>query len=221
MYHDLNPIQDARVSFVFRGSSTTVKPATDGSFTATIEAPLNLSLVGPQELGITVEPVEPWYTSLETKRQIFVINPAIIGVMLVASISLGLLVFNRVRTRPPGRREKMVIPEARLREPLIVVPTPRPRYEFSGTRGRVLSAYLNGLGVVEKVTGIPMAPHTTLREFPNAVAPQLPTAIKPFIELTLIAENALYSARKLDESTAAKAEQLAAIIKQELYGGTA
>ena len=102
-----------------------------------------------------------------------------------------------------------------------MAPVPRPGYEFSGARGRALLAYLNGLGVVEKVTGILMAPHTTLREFRNAAALQLPTAIKPFTELTLIAENVLYSAHKLDESTAAKAEQLAAIIKEELYSGAA
>ncbi len=115
----------------------------------------------------------------------------------------------------------MVIPEPGLREPLIVAPAPRPRYEFSGTKGRVLSAYLSGLGIVEKVTGIPMAPQTTLREFLNAAASQLPTAIKPFVELTLVAENALYSTHKLDEDTAAKAERLAAIIKEELYSGAA
>ena len=115
----------------------------------------------------------------------------------------------------------MVIPEATLQELITVAPAPGPGYEFSGTKGRVLSAYLHGLGVVEKVTGIPMVPHTTLREFLNAAALQLPTAIEPFVELTLIAENALYSAHKLDESAAAKAEQLAAIIKEELYSGAA
>lgn len=221
VHHSRGPLQGAQVRLTFKDSSTTVKTATDGSFTTTIEAPLDLSLVGPRELAITIEPVEPWYSSLETKRRIFTINPANIGLMLVAFVSLGLLVFNRVRTRPPGRREKMVIPEARLREPLMVAPAPRPGYEFSGTKGRILSAYLNGLGVVEKVTGIPMAPHTTLREFLNAAVLQLPTAIKPFTELTLIAENALYSAHKLDETTAAKAEQLVAIIKEELYSGAA
>ena len=221
IYHSLGPVQDARVRLTFKDFSTTVKTATDGSFTTTIDAPLDLSLVGPQELAITVEPVEPWYASLEAKRQIFVINPAIIGVMLVAFISLGLVVFTRVRTRPPRLREEMVIPETGLREPLIVAPAPRPKYEVIGIKGRIVSAYLNGLGVVERVTGISMAPPTTLREFLNAAAPQLPTAIKPFVELTLIAESALYSAYKLDESTAAKAEQLVAIIKEELYSGAA
>jgi hypothetical protein len=222
-YHSRGPLQDARVRLTFKDSSTTVKTSADGSFTVALDVPLDLSLVGPQELGITVEPVELWYATFQIERRIFTINPANVGLMLVAFVSLGLLVSNRVRSRLSGRRDKMVVPEAGLREPLIVapVPAPEPGYEFSGTRDRVVSAYLSGLGIVGKVTGILMAPHTTLREFLNAAALQLPTAIKPFTELTLIAENALYSAHELDESAAAKAEQLVAIIKEELYGGAA
>jgi len=244
VYHNLDPVQDARVSFAFRDSSTTVKTATDGSFTATIrlprvsvpasvsvnpffattttvELPLDLSLIGPQELAITIEPVEPWYASLQTKRWVFTINPANIGLMLVAFISLGLLVFNRVRIRPVRWREEMVIAEAKPQEPSTVVPPSRPKYEFTGIKGRILSAYLNGLETVEKVTTIPMAPHITLREFLNATISRLPAATKPFTELTTIAEIALYSAHRLDEDTAAGAEQLAAIIKEELHSGTA
>ncbi len=221
VYHGLGPIEDARVSLNFRHSSTTVKTSTDGSFTTTIEAPLDLSLVGPQELAITIEPVEPWYAWLQIKRQIFIINPANIGLMLAVFISLGLLVFSRVRARAVRPREEMVIPEVKPQEPPTVVPPPRPKYEFTGIKGRILSAYLNSLGAVERVTSIPMTPHTTLREFLNAVTPRLLTAIKPFTELTTIAENALYSAHKLDENSAARAEQLAINIKQELHSGAA
>ena len=221
VYYSLSPIQDARVSLKFRDSLTTVKTSTDGSFTTTIEAPLDLSLVGPQELTITIEPVEPWYASSQIERGIFTINPANIGLMLVAFISLGLLVFTRVRARPVRPREELVIPEAKLREPSTVAPPPRPKYEFTGIRGRILSAYLDGLETVEMVTSIPMAPHTTLREFLNAITPRLLTAIKPFTELTIVAEIALYSAHRLDEDTAARAEQLAVNIKKELHNGAA
>jgi len=221
VYYGLTPIQDARVSLKFRHSSTTVKTSTDGNFTTTIEAPLDLSLAGPQELAITIEPVEPWYASLQIKRGILTINPANIGLMLALFISLGLVVFSRVRARPVRPREEMVIPEVKPREPPTIAPPPRPKYEFTGIKGRILSAYLDGLEAVERVTSIPMAPHTTLREFLNAVTPRLLTAIKPFTELTTIAENALYSAHKLDPNTAARAEQLAANIKQELHSGAA
>ena len=102
-----------------------------------------------------------------------------------------------------------------------MAPAPRPKYKLTGIKGRILSVYLNGLGAVERVTSIPMTPHTTLREFLKAATPQLTTAIKPFAELTAIAEMALYSSHKLDENTAARAELLAGIIKEELHSGTA
>jgi hypothetical protein len=221
VYHNRDPMQDARVSLTFRDLSTTVKTATDGSFTTTIDVPLDLFLVGPQELIITIEPVEPWYTSLQKKRWMFTINPVNIGLMLVAVISLGPLIFSRVRTRPPSRREKMVTPEVRHPERPTVAPPLRLKRQLTGIKGRILSAYLDGLEAVEKVTSIPMLPHTSLREFVNAAAPQLPTAIKPFTELTTIAEIALYSAHRLDEDTATRAEQLATTITEELHSGTA
>ena len=140
--------------------------------------------------------------------------------MLLAFISLGLLVYNRVRTRPSSPRGERVIPEAEFREPLTVTPS-RPKYEFTGIKGRILTAYLNVLGTVEEATGIPTAPHITLREFLNAATPRLPAAVKSFTELTLMAETALYSVQELDENTTTRAEQLAGTIKEELHSGAA
>ena len=223
IYHNLDPVQDARVSLAFRGSLTTVETTTDGSFIATIEAPLDLSLIGPQELAITIEPVEPWYASLDIKGWIFTINMASMGLMVIAFISLGLLVYNRVRVRarPPRPQEEMVITEVIPQEPPTAVPPKPKKYEFTGIKGRILSAYMGGLEAVEKVTSVPMATHITLREFLNIVSPHLPAAIKPFTELTTIAEIALYSAHRLDEDIAIRAEQLTITIKEELYSGTA
>lgn len=219
VYHGLTPVEDARVTLVFKEATSTIRTSTDGSFTTTIEAPFDLSLIGPQELTTIIEPVESWYASPEIKRRIFIINPAI-GVIALAFISLGLLVFSRVRTRPPSPREEMVIPQAELPELPGVTP-PEPKYKFTGIKGKILSAYLSGLEAVEEVAGIALAPYTTLREFVNAASPRLPGAIKPFTELTTIAENALYSSHKLDENTAANAELLAGITKEELHNGAA
>lgn len=216
-----DPLSDAWVELTFKDSSTTVKTSTDGSFSATIDTSFDFSLIGPQELGITIEPSEPRYSPLQVTRRIITINLAIIGLVLVAFVSLGLLVFRRVRTRLSGQREQIAIPEAGLQEPLVVSPVSGASNALSATRGRVLSAYRDGIGIVMKVTGILIAPHTTLREFLNTAATQIPAALKPFTELTLTAENALYSDQELDESTATEAEQLVAIIKEELYCGTA
>lgn len=245
VYHNLSPVQDARINLTFKDSSSTVRTATNGSFTATvklphlsvststsanpffvtttpIELPLDLSLIGPQELTITVEPIEPWYAPLQIKRWIFMVNPANIGLMLVAFLSFGLLVYNRVRARPAALREERGIPQPPARELPGVTQPPRPKYQLAGIKGRILSAYIDGLEAVEKITSISMAPHTTLREFLKTATPRLPTAIKPFTELTTIIEIALYSAHRLDEDIANKAEQLATTVKEELHNsGTA
>jgi len=132
---------------------------------------------------------------------------------------LGLLVFTRVKARPVKPREEQAVSEAKPRELPIIGPPPRPKYEFTGIKGRIFSAYLDGLEAVEKVTSIPMAPHATLREFLDAAISLLPAVTKPFTELTTVAEGALYSAHVLDEDTAIHAEQLAVNIKQELQHG--
>jgi len=221
VYGEGAPVEDAIVSLAYRGSTTVVRTAGDGSFSAMIEMPSDLSLAGPQELSISVEPVEPWYASLEIEREVFAINPAATGLMLAVFLSLGLLLFSRVRTNRPRLREEMVISEGGLREPPAVTPSPRPESEFTGIRGRMLASYLGGLEAVEKATGISMEPHDTLREFLSITLSRLPAAAEPFRELTTAAEVALYSAREPSGDMAARAEQLAATIKEGLGSGTA
>jgi len=218
VYHSLGPLDNASVSLTFRESSTTVKTSADGSFTCSIETPINLSLVGPQEVTIAIEPVEPCYDSLLVKRWVFAINPSNIGLLLAAFIPLGLVVYQRSKARPGRPQEARG--EVKPEEMPATTPPPRPN-EFTGIKGRIFSAYLDGLEAVERTTGVPMAPHTTLRESLNAATPLLPTAVEPFSELTTLTEVALYSAHKLDNNTASKAEQLAAIIKKEIGSGTA
>ena len=118
------------------------------------------------------------------------------------------------------RREETGIPRTELIElpPITTAPEPSPR--LTGLKGRILAAYRGGLDIVEKTTGVAMAPNITLREFLKMATLLLPMAIRQFAELTRIAEIALYSARSLREDSATKAERLAATIKEELRHGT-
>ena len=242
--HDYFPVQDARVSLAFRKSSVTARTATDGSFTTAVRPPqlsvstpvsanpffttattagipLDLSLVGLQELTATIEPAEPWYTPLQIKRLVFAVNPVNISLMLVAFFALGLLVYNQVRSRVPVAREEEFILQPQTKGLPPIIPKPEIKYKLSSIKGRILSAYMSGLKAVEKITGVAMAVHTTLREFLTTATPRLPTATRSFSELTSITEVALYSAHRLDEDTAARAEKLAADIQEELHRETA
>lgn len=219
VYYGVIPIKDAGVTIIFKETRIITRTSSDGSFTIHMEAPFDLSLIGPQEFTTTIKPAEPWYAQLEIKRGIFTINLANMGVILVAFVSLGLLGLSRVRARPPSQPEEMVIRPTQPKE-LPGVTALEPGYKVTGIKGRVLSAYSNGLKVVERATSIPMMPDTTLMEFVNATSTRLANARQPFNELTIITQTTLYSAHKLDKNTAARAERLADIIKEELNGGT-
>ena len=85
----------------------------------------------------------------------------------------------------------------------------------------VVDEAVDGLEAVEKITGVAMTAHTTLREFLTTATPRLPAAARSFSELTSIAEVALYSTHKLEEDMATRAEKLAAATREELHGETA
>ena len=166
---------------------------------------------------MTVKPVEPWYTTLRVKRQLFTINPISTGLTLVIFVALGLFIYRRSQTR---LREEKVIPQTQVIELPTITPLPEPKPRLTGIKGRILSAYRVGIEAVAKITGVGMAPNVTLREFLKMATLLSPTATGQFAELTAIAETALYSARSLHKDMAAKAEQLAATIKEELRRGT-
>jgi len=210
------PIKEAEVRLSFRQSLAQATTTADGSFATFIESTLDLSLAGLQEITISITPTEPWYELLTVKKELFTINPLNLALTLFAFVSLGLIVYPRVRAREKIPREE-VVSSLPTPEPSPSSPSPHPGYEFAGIKGRILTAYLGALETVEKVSRATLQPHLTLREFLKTTASKLPTALKPFTELTAITEVALYSIRHLDEETARRAEKLADTIKEELH----
>ena len=220
VYSGPAPIKDAKVSVVFQRATIKVRTSTDGSFSATTEVIDGSFQIGPQELIITIDPVESQYESLEIKKQILFMNWANISMMLVVFIIIGILLFGVIRTRIIRPRRGIVAPQVELPE-LPAIAFPRTKHESTEIKDRILSAYLNGLEVVEEVTIISMMPHNTIREYVNITSTMLPAAIQPFTKLSSIGESALYSSYNPDESTAIEAEELASIIKEELSSGFA
>jgi len=221
IFHDSTPIQNARVNLNFRQTSATTHTANDGSFIASIDTPLDLSLAGSQELTVTIAAIEPWYAPLQLKIRVFTINPLNTGLLFFILLSVGLLVYRGSRTRPAAVREEKLAAQSVSQVPITTAPLPKAKPAPTGIKGRISSAYMSSLGVIENKTGIAMSPHSTLREYLQATTPLLSTAVKAFAELTAIAEVALYSAHRLRKDMASKAEQLTAIITEELNSESA
>lgn len=216
-YHELGPLPDAKVSINFKGSSDTARTAADGSFTTSVRTTLDLSPIEQQAVTVTITPAEPWHAPTKVKSQLFIVNPLCMELIIFALLAVWIFVDIGIRTR---RREEPGIPRAEVIELPTITPMPKFKPRLIGIKGRILAAYWGGLEAVEKICGIHMAPHITLREFLKTVSTLLPRITGQFTELTTIAENTLYSNSSLHKDTATTAEQLAATIKEELRRGT-
>jgi hypothetical protein len=211
-----NPLTDAPVVIKLMNSTTTVKTGPGGGFSASIKAQ-NWYPIGLHNLEITTEMPGSSTMTQTVKREMLTIHPlsAAPGALLI--IWPALVLYRRKRTHKAPVME--IITRKAVKLPVEVQATARlaaPVIKFTGIKGRVLSAYLSGLTIIEKITGIIIAPSATLREFLKTSRPLSPAAAAQFAELTAIAESSLYSAVDPPDIIAARAEELADILKEEL-----
>jgi len=217
IYDESGPNEGASITLRFKDSVSNIKTDIDGSFTALLDAPIDLSLINPREIAIEVVPVDSWYTPLELTRPILAINPLTTGLMLAILIMAAAMARRMIRLVPA--EEKAVGQPGAIVLPAII-PVIEHGERPNGIRGRILASYQSVLRTLEKTPGITMAPHNTVREFLEiAAAPPLKIH-KSFAGLTSITEIALYSATRLNEAAASRAEQLASTIKEEMLSGT-
>jgi hypothetical protein len=213
--YETGPVADAGVNLAFNDASAAVRTAPDGSFTATLEAPLDLSFIGRRELTVNIYPEEPWASHLSVNRPILVINPVGVSLVLVAALALVILASRKRRAK-----DVSYIPLGEVtRSPVPITPR-TPAVKLTGIKARIIASYRTGLIIIEKICGMRMAPQVTLREFLQMVTKAVPKITKPLTSLTMIAEKALYSNRRPPQETATTAEEFTADIKKELDRGT-
>jgi hypothetical protein len=180
--------------------------------------PFNISPLGWQDLRISAEVPGSPFDPFEIKKRIVSFNPLAIVFFTGTLAAAWFFVYRRrVKTAslaPPTVED--VIPAPPLAPPL---PAPLPR--LTGLRGKVLAAYRSGRTAVEKSAGVAMGPDNTLREFLNKAPLPSPAARETFTKLTDIAESTLYSRVGPRREMAARAEELALNIKEDLAGGAA
>lgn len=222
VYHDLEPVAGARVALTFGQSSTSVvSTSTDGSFTTTMAAPLDLSLAGLQKLEVDIQPSQLYYPSLDLSRWVFAVNPVSIGLLLTGLVTVGTIAYGRTARRRTRPRREVPPVEAERQERPVTPPLPGPKHGITGTGGGVVDAYMDALEALERATGVGMEPNKTLREFLRMVSARTASGIKPFTGLTAMAEAALYSARESSEEMVTEATRLATSVIKEIQIDTA
>ena len=213
--YECGPLADANVHLTVNNESTTVLTTRDGSFKAKLNMPLDMSFIGQRDLFVYVDPAEPWADSLLLERQVMIFNPTGTVMALVATIAI-IIYMSRRKWRTSGKdtREGVII-----RPPVKPVPVALT-IEYTGIKGRIVTAYRTILSITERISGMRLLPHMTLREFLNGVSRLLPVIIRPLTELTLMVEKVLYSNQSSTDQSAATAEQLTTDITEELSRGT-
>jgi len=211
-----SPVPEETVQFQFGGAVSSAATDANGNFTVKLNTPFGLTLLGSQEMTVTVTPTQPQYEPLVIKRKIFTVNSINLFLMLLIAASLSFFVYRRSRTpvmvATSSRQLQTLIPESQPPSK-----TPFPEYGFAGLSGVILSAYFSAAGEIAGLTGIASGPAMTLREFLKTVTPKITRLEKPFSELSVLAEIALYSLQQPDAEAAYRAEELAGVIKKEVH----
>lgn len=211
VYSPLGPLQDTPLTIAVGDWETTTRSAEDGAFSARLRTGMSLTLMGSQELRVSVAPAEPWYRAGSKAASLLVINPvSIAGLALV----LALPVFFSARR---FRRRTLQAPAAVPPPPAPVLvggeASPHkaePASDSAGgsPRAILIALYRGALMLVQRLTAVVLQPSHTLREFAQECGPGLGPLAGHFQEFTLMMERLLYSRRRPDQADAARGLEL-------------
>ena len=215
----LGPVRNAIVDLELGDARTTVRTDDQGRFSGSVGLSAGHLFLGRQTLHVTVQPAEPWHSAIAEQVTLFIINGANLAVLSMAAIYVALvltMVWRRYR-----RRRSFAPAEGRTpsspgtpSEPITdtLIPPTWAYIDPDSSRGRVVSAYHRAARLLESSQAVSFYPYFTLLDFLIAIGSRVS---KAFVELTSVAERALYAARGTGEEEAQRAEGLARAVQEE------
>ena len=209
VYSSLGPLQNAEVVIALGGWKASTRTLDDGTFQARLDTGLSLTLLGSQDLRVTVTPAEPWYKAETRTIRLLVINPAnIAGLLLIVIIPALFGVFRLRRKAVPAAN----VPAPELVPALVrreILARPDILATAKGDPRTVLLALYQGiLRLVQEITAVVLSPCHTLREFSRESAPKLGILGGYFQEFTMMIERLLYSRHRSTEAHTTRAREL-------------
>lgn len=200
---EVSPVSGASVKMTLAGSQNDFVCSENGSFNNELKMGMGLSIIGSQELTITVIPKEPWLATLVATRRLVIINLINCGGILALLILLGVYLPGKLRRKleiQPGQAAAVKRP-AILPEPVLTVTettnAPVKAAEtgesYTEPRQRILNWYRLALKLIQRITNSLLKPQQTLREFADETGRLLGPIAKYFFEFTRMVERLLYS----------------------------
>ena len=185
-------------------------------------------VLGLQTLRIDVAPAEPWDGHVSTTRSTVVVNVINVGMASFGAmwviVALGMLWMRRSPAADPllaaaltaygrpriGQAGTTRIGDSTQNGPEAGVV--RTTILADSQRGRIVSAYHRAAGFLASSQSVAFQPFFTLRDFVVAMGSRASAA---FVELTTIAERALYGRKEPTEEDAHQADALDAAIHRD------
>jgi hypothetical protein len=224
LYSELGPLNNAVITLDMNRKVTQSQSSIGGTFTGSINKGMELSLLGYQQVTIYIQPSEPWNAPLETTRDIYIINFANIGIILVVLVITSVIL--RVKTGGRHRIYRKLstgLIEDILPEPISLTKTKIGKdtvilwnkREKSGLYTHIIDWYIRALKVVAEITSLVLQPHQTIREYAEQTGPKLGLIQKVFNEFTRYIEKLLYSGYKPTEEDVAISRSYSDTIRKE------
>jgi hypothetical protein len=218
----LGPLKNAKVTLKLGEDQTQLQTDNQGQFSGRVKlSSLSNLFLGPQTLYVGVQPAEPIYGTSAQRVTLFIINVTNLAILLVGAICIPSALIIAWRKQHDNRifavnnRQTPQIPS--VRGALVFPASPPaeswPYIDPGSPRGRVVSAYHSTARFLELSLEITFLPYFTLHDFLIAIGSQASTAL---IDLTGLAERALYAAQPVDEKEAQRAEGLAKAVQEEV-----
>lgn len=201
----------------------------DGAFALVLDLPGDPGLVGTEQISVRLLPAEPWHADAGLTVNVFIVNLVNAGLasaLLLLGAGLVYAGFRRQAGWRPGRvgsspeaDRAETVPAAGEGAAAGVVPgaVGGDAAREAAPRQALLDAYREALRAVQRATGIALRPSTTLREFARQARPALGGAASAaFLEITGLAEGALYSHHPASAGLVDQARRLSARLSEEL-----
>lgn len=209
------PAMGATVNLRLGDSRTTVRTDRQGNFSGSLTAPSGSLLIGTQHIDVSVSPAEPWNAHLVQRANLFIVSIASIVAILS---TIGYIAFALVMAwrrgalrfdRSPKQEAELagIVPE--MIQPSVSTPAPvavTPSIDPTSPQGRVFSSYLLASRYLAESLSIPYQAYFTMRDFLDAVRSLVSS---PFVRLSRITEQSLYSDRPTQEEDVELANELA------------
>ncbi len=199
VHTDRGPLGNTPIEASFGGHKTQAVTSDDGSFSVKLDTGLNLSIVGSEELEITVYPEEPWASSASTSWSLIAVNSVSVGILGLVLIAVLIILVKRLvvwfvlRDTTPATAASLLSPMQPAWSALRKQNTPEKKSDKKGLGNRVLEIYAKLVKRTQSLTGIVLSPGMTFREFSVRCGPLLGPGQAYLDRFTRIVERVLYS----------------------------